>query len=123
MINSMYFEGLETCMEFIKTLCNLSLDDSGLYNDIHLYEEEGAFIVEWVQIPYNHEYGGEFKFVDDDECVMLEREFPDRHYEYFSSEDDYKETLSKWLKENPQWERTPWGTWTNKEELIDIEKS
>lgn len=112
--NSMYFKHLEDALAMVKKLCELSLSEDDLYSDIHIYENETAFIVEWEQIPYDHAYGGTFKYVDEDEEVMLYRTFPDNHGEYFSSEEEFQEALTEWLKENPGWVRTQFGRWVEK---------
>ena len=46
---------------------------------------------------------------------MKELIFPDNHIEMvFPSETEGR--LNDWLKENPQWVKTTYGTWTNQEE-------
>ncbi len=115
-VNSMYFESLEEAMKFIQVLHENSENDSTHYNDIHTYIEEHAYIVEWVQIPHDHAYGGQFKFVDEDQDVMNYRSFPDDHAEWFLSEADYQDALEEWLKENPGWKQNQWGHWYNVEE-------
>lgn len=67
MVNKMYFgeEDLDLMCELIKFLNKCSYESKGDYNDIHIYPEDcGAFSVEWAQVPWNHEYGGRFKFVE-----------------------------------------------------------
>lgn len=117
--NSMYFTDLNEATEFIKHLHQLSLSDSDdLYNDIHTYTEEHAVIVEWEQIPYEHEYGGTFQYVDEDEEVMLYRTFPDNHGEYFHDEGEFNEALTEWLRENPGYVKNSWGRWVREKEDI-----
>lgn len=111
--NSMYFRDKSSAIEFIDMLLKDNNDD--LYNDIHTYLEEGAVIVEWAQVPYSHDYGGTFQFVDEEQEVMLFKEFPDRHYEYFSNEEEYEEALKEWLVNNPQWKKNQWGMWIEEE--------
>ena len=98
--NSMYFTDKEEAIKFIDTLHQISLNDEEYYNDIHTYVEESAIIVEWEQVPYDKSFGGTFQYVDegDGETIMLEREFPDKHYDYFHSEEEFKEALDKWYK-------------------------
>lgn len=111
--NSMYFKNLDDALAMVKKLCELSLSDDDLYSDIHIYEEETAFIVEWEQVPYDHAHGGTFKHVDEGEKVTLYRTFPDDHGEYFSSEEEVQEALTEWLKKNPGcgWVRTEYDHW------------
>lgn len=101
-INRMYFtdsmvESGEMA-KFIETLCAQAYckqdPDIALYNDIRIHPEDcGAFSVEWVQLPWDGAYGGNFQYVDEDEVVCFEREMPDRSYQYFASEDEYRERL------------------------------
>lgn len=87
--------------------------DEECYNDIHIYQEEMFIVLEWERIPYSHDWGGKFKFIDEDAVVMFEKYFPDNHSELCYDEDDYNERLELWLKDNPGWVKTPYGTWTN----------
>lgn len=99
--------------DFLNILLKYNNVSKTHYNDIHLTTDGYCFIIEWETIPYSHEYGGSFKYVGEDEVIMLERHFPDNHYDYFYSEEDYQERLNEWLKENPGWVKTSYGTWTN----------
>ena len=102
--NSQYFnredrmEGKDVA--FIKFL--LELNQKDFFNDLHIYEEEGALIVEWVQKPYSGEYGGSFRFVDEDQAVMKEIIYPDDSSEWIpvGSEKDFMEM---WY-EKTKWE-------------------
>lgn len=72
--NSMYFSAemvkAGEMTKFIDQLNALSYGKGSFYNDIHIKPEDaGAFVVEWVQVPWDHAYGGYFVFVGDDECV------------------------------------------------------
>ena len=98
---------------FLNTLLNYNKVSKTHYNDIHLTTDGYCTIIEWETIPYNHEYGGSFKYVGEDEVIMLERRFPDNHTELCYDEEDYKERLDEFLKENPGWVKTHYGTWTN----------
>lgn len=100
-------------LEFLNTLLNYNKVSKDHYNDIHLTTDGYCTIIEWETIPYNHEYGGSFKYVGEDEVIMLERHFPDNHTELCYDEEDYKERLDEFLKENPGWVKTSCGTWTN----------
>lgn len=111
--NSMYFENLNEAVSFIEHLHQISKNSDELFNDIHTYMEESGVIVEWVQVPYNHDYGGQFKYVGEDQYIMTEYKFPDNHYEYLNDIDEYEERLNDWLKENPGWKLTSYGMWTN----------
>ena len=114
--NSQYFSSEDRKrgkdIEFIKCLLNLDLSEH--FNDLHIYEEEGAVIVEWVERPYTREYGGTFQFVDEDEQVMTEIIYPDNSSEWVpeGSEDD---CMTVWLKLHPEWEKNEFGIWTKYE--------
>lgn len=56
------------------------------------------------------DFGGEFKYVGDDQYVMTEYRFPDNHYEMIETEEEYQERLQNWLSENPGWVKTSYGT-------------
>lgn len=102
-INRMYFSSEMVATgemtKLITLLCEQAYckqdHDLALYNDIRIHPEDlGAFSVEWVQLPWSGEYGGNFRYVDEDEIVCFEREMPDRSYEYFASEEEYQERLA-----------------------------
>ena len=101
------------------------------YYDIHITTDGYCMIIEWTDVAYDQKYGPEakFEFVPADGCVMIEGTFPDNHIEMCFDEEDYKERLDEFLKENPGWVKTPYGTWTNEKEnehyrkLFEEEKS
>ena len=86
------------------------------YYDIHITTDGYCTIVEWANVMYDNKFGeeGRFRFVDSDEVVMLERYFPDNHSELCYDEEDYQERLKEFLEKNPGWEKTSYGTWTNR---------
>lgn len=97
------------------------------YNDIHIVPIDcGAFSIQWIQTNPEHS-SARFAPVDDDETIMKEYSLPDNSYIYFQDEEEYKEYLKDWLKENPGWEKTQYGTWTNRIEnekfLADLNKT
>lgn len=107
-------EEKEACLEFIQILLNYNMRENiHYYNDIHIRQEETFATIEWMQVPYTHEWGGKWQFVDEDEVVMIEKIFPDNHIELCYDENDYEEKLQEFLEQNPGWEKTSYGTWTN----------
>lgn len=100
-------------LKFIKSLLEISSKKENSYFDIHITTDSYCTIVEWSDVSFE-DGGGKFEFVDANQVIMTEKLFPDNHYEYFTSEEEYKERLEEWLKENPEWELTPYGTWTNR---------
>ncbi len=100
--------------DLLNYLLNYNQKCKSGYYDIHIWSDSYCTIVDWVDI--NYEFDGEegkFEFVPSNGQVMLEYSFPDNHYEHFYSEEEYQESLQEWLKENPGWVKTPYGTWTN----------
>jgi len=110
--NSMYFDkdSRESMYKFIRLLNEMSYDGNALlYNDIHIKPEDcDSFTVEWVQIPWTHDYGGEFKYVDEDQVVTTMVDLPDGTFEYAVDPDRF---LADWLKEHPGYVQDNWGRW------------
>jgi len=119
-VNRMTFEGVEDTVNFIKVLHDISKSDSGWYCDIHTYYDDcNIYVVEWTQ---SRDWGKDgFKYVGEDEVVMIEGEFPDKHYEYFLNEEEYEEALSDWLKEHPTYDRDFYGRWYDKNDVVAID--
>lgn len=83
----------------LTVLMNQAYGKGNRYNDIRIHPEDcGAFSIEWVEIPWDHAYGGEFRYISEDETVFLERQMPNGTYEYFSDEDEYQERLKQLSK-------------------------
>ena len=84
------------------------------YNDIHIKPEDcNAFIVEWEQTPWSHDYGGKFEYVDEDQEVCYDLDLPDGSSVYTPDKEDY---LKWWLDDNPGWEKDEYGRWHNRKE-------
>lgn len=98
MKNSMCFEDRHRAMKLIGFLLQ---DEGDLFNDIRVHMEEATIIVEWEQVPFSGEWGGSFQYIDENHVVVYYGQFPDNHYEYFDSEDDFKEALEKFYLDNP----------------------
>lgn len=112
-VNRMSFDGVENAVDFIKVLHNISKNDLEWYCDIHTYYEDcNVCVVEWTQSPKDRGWGADgFKYVGEDEVIMIEKEFPDNHYEYFMSEAEYEEALKDWLLEHPTYKKNQFGHW------------
>lgn len=131
-INSQTFSEAEVSSgamsNFIKILCDLCYSEkpgapSAIYNDIRIHPSDcGSFVVEWVQLPWDGKWGGQFGYVDEDELIMRECILPDNTIIYCVDEEDYKERLDEWLKENPSYYRTPYGTWGNRDDDAELQK-
>lgn len=119
--NSMHFSREDVKnnlhLDLLNTLYKISLSCEGDIIHIHTYTEEGAVIVEWCQHNYDMDdiSVNTFSYIDYDECVMMEGRFPDNHYEYFHSEEEYNEVLSEWLKEHPTYKQNQWSQWYDEE--------
>ena len=70
--------------------------------DMHVYHEDcGAIVVEWIRPLWKYvDDLGSFKFVDCDEDVMKEVQFPDGHYDYAHSNLEADEMLERWKREH-----------------------
>lgn len=125
-VNSMFFDASSvekgSHLELVKYLIGLSYEeDSPLYCDIRIVPEDmGAVTVQWAQVPWGHEYGGEFRYIDSDagQVVMFEQELPDGSITPVYSEAEGEELLQEWLKEHPQWKRNSFGRWFDETEII-----
>ena len=116
-VNSVYFSkedvGNGLMAEFIATLCRHTYESENLMNDIHIKPADlGAFVVEWEQAPWDHDYGGKFEYVAEDQIICYDVELPDGTFIYTPDKDEY---LKEWLEENPGWEKDEWGRWRKKE--------
>lgn len=127
--NLMYFssEDIKNKLhtKLIETLFELSLKSDNEIVHIHTYTEEDAIIVEWCQ--HNPEFDdydkNTFSYVGEEECVMFEGQLPDRHYEYFHSEEEYKEVINDWLKEHPNYKQNQYGHWYDEDEYKSVQET
>ena len=112
-VNNVYFSGEDIKNGLHVELLNFLLKQSyasDLYNDIHIKPEDcDAFTIEWSQEPWNGEWGGGFKYVDEDQAVLTEIMYPDRTYDLV---EDYDEAIKSWSELHPNWHRNEWGIWT-----------
>lgn len=120
-LNRVYFskEQIESgeFTEFLTVLMKHCYGEGEMYSDIHIFPEDlGAFSIEWIQLPWDHEWGGGFKYVDDDETIYREYVLPDRSFIDLPVDSDFEEYLRDWLIDNPGWIKTSYGTWTNEVE-------
>ena len=119
--NSMWFDNPESALELIGYLLKI---DNNHYNDIRVRAEDtNAYVVEWVQLPWSGEWGGHFDYVDENQVVMREYFLPDNSSVLLLNDDEFREFLNDWLKENPGWVQTTYGTWVNELENEKFLKS
>lgn len=115
-VNEMVFDlseesALESFNEFLNVLLSYNMKSSNYCNDMHVYTEESLIIIQWVQIPTDHEWGGEFKFVDEDKVIMEEVSFPDGSYDYAANDEDKQFMIDAWIEKHPTWRKGPFGRW------------
>lgn len=92
--NSMYFQNRETALNFIKSLLEADDGDDLHYSDMHVYTEEGAVIIEWIQVPYSGDYGGKFTFIDENQFIETQLYCRDRgEYMYLSEAEDNEDII------------------------------
>lgn len=97
---------------------NKKSDDD--YYEIHITSDGYCMIIEFEKVPYSREFGGRFEYVDEDQCIMTEKQLPDDTYVLVHDEDEYKELLDDFLKENPNYEKNEFGRWINTDALHSI---
>lgn len=115
--NSVYFSKEQVSAgeltEFLNILLKQSYGKSKHFNDIHIIPADcDSFIIEWISVPWDHSYGGKFAYLNDDEVIMKQLNFPDNTYQYVFTEDE-EEIWQDWLKNHPEYHKTSYGTWTN----------
>ena len=79
------------------------------YIDFHVTTDGYCMIVEWVDLPYSHEWGGSFQYVDEEEQVIHEIHLPDGTYMRSSADWEDKEIIEEFLKNNPNYEYDPFA--------------
>ena len=115
-------EGLH--LDLLNYLLDHNKKNETQYYDIHITSDSYCTIIEWADVNYDRDYGpqGTFQYVPADGNVMIERMFPDNHIEMCYDEEDYRERLDNFLKENPGWVKDPFGVWTNEIENKKLAK-
>lgn len=76
--------------DLLSVLIDYNNTSDGMYNDIHIYQEDCLVILEWDQVPLSGEWGGTFKYVDCDEVVMRSVTLPDNSIEYAQNDAEEK---------------------------------
>lgn len=74
------------------------------YIDFHVTTDGYCTIVDWIEVPYNHEWGGSFEYVQVDEYVMHDLELPDGTYMRSTNEIEDKEIIDDFIANNPDYE-------------------
>ena len=107
--------------DLLKVLMDMTYGDENreTKNEILLVPQDmGAWGLAWVSVPWDESYGGSFKYVDEDEEILIRRYFPDNTEGLFYDEEEYQTALGEWLKNHPTYQRTRYGTWYDSAESI-----
>ena len=87
--------------ELLEDLVNYLLETNKkserFYYDIHIMTDGCCDIVQWVSVPYDEPYNGEFVYKEEDDVIMKEVWFPDNHCEYLFP-DEVEDRLKEWNK-------------------------
>lgn len=100
-------------LKLINTLLEINEGKENFYNQILLDTDGYCLIVYWVEVSYEYS-DASFKFVDDDEVVAKELQFPDGHYE-LEYKECAEERIKEWHKEHPEYVKNEYGIWTEVE--------
>ena len=120
--NSMAFtpEESKAAAELLNTLMRFNTLSKEHYNDIHVTTDGYCTIIEWVCVPYSHEWGGKFDYIDEEHYPLYAYEMPSGITEYFANEHEYELALIEFLRKNPDyyWDNNAWK-WKSKEPSDD----
>jgi len=107
----------EQVKQFYDFLNILMISNDNNYNDLHIYQDDFDYVIEWVQNNWTDEYGSNayWKLLSCEDEIFTTIDLPDGSYQWIpkGTEDEF---LKEWLEENPGWTKTDYGTWINKEE-------
>lgn len=108
----------EQIKQFYDFLKVLMVDNSKSYNDLHIYQDDFYYIIEWVQNNWNDEYGINkyWKSLNSEDTIYTEVYLPDSTYQWIPKGTE-EEFMKNWHRENPNWYKNDYGVWVNKEEL------
>ena len=108
----------EQVKQFYDFLKVLMVDNSKSYNDLHIYQDDFYYIVEWVQNNWNDEHGmnNYWKLLEPEDTIYTDVYLPDNTYQSIPKGTE-KEFMENWHKENPGWYKNDYGVWTNKDKL------
>lgn len=108
-------------LKLIDYLLSYNKDSEDNFNDIHITTDGYCTVVQWIDRNYEFDDGGRFEFVDAGQKVMTECELPDNSIVMCYDEEDAKDTLDNWLKNNPGYEKNEYGHWVNTNEKVTLE--
>ena len=107
----------EQVKQFYDFLKVLMADNNKCYNDLHIYQGDFYYIIEWVQNNWNDEYdmNNYWRLLEHEDTIYTEIYLPDRTYQMIPKGTE-EEFMENWHKENPGWYKNEYGVWVNKEE-------
>lgn len=105
-----------TFESMLKTMMKKSYDKGSDRYEILIQPEDcGAYSLNWLTNDWQDSWGSHYEPVDTDQQVMTEYRYPDEHYEWHVSKEEFNENLESWLesekKENRVWKQSNYGTW------------
>lgn len=107
-------------VKLLNYLLSYNADSESNYNDIHITTDGYCTVIQWIDRSFEYDEGGSFEFVDSNQRVMTECELPDNSIVMCYDEDEVKETLDNWLKDNPSYEKNEYGRWVNRDEEVSL---
>lgn len=90
--------------KFLDTLMHYNANSDQHYCDIHITTDGYCTILEWENVPYNHEWGGSFEYVQEDEYVVHDLKLPDGTYVRSTNEIEDKEIIDDFIAEHPDYQ-------------------
>lgn len=90
-------------------------DKNHKYTNINIVNDGYCTIVQYCEV-FFEDKSSCFEFVNYDEHVAKVLDLPDNSTVLCWDEDDAKEMLDEWLKDNPGWKKNEWGHWYNEAE-------
>lgn len=95
------------------------IDNDKGYNDLHIYQDDFYYIIEWVQSDWNTQYNtnNHWRLLESEDAIYTEIYLPDRTYQMIPKGTE-EEFMENWHKENPDWYKNEYGIWFNKEKMI-----
>lgn len=109
-------EQVKQFYDFIKVLM---IDNNKGYNDLHIYQDDFYFIIEWVQNEWCTEYGinNYWRLLEPEDTIYTKISLPDMTYQDIPKGTE-EEFMRDWHKENPGWHKDEYGVWYNEKDLL-----
>ena len=107
----------EQVKQFYNLLKLLMVDNDKGYNDLHIYQDDFYYIIEWVQNDWSNEYNtnNHWRLLEPEDTIYTDIYLPDHTYQSIPKGTE-EEFMINWHKENPGWFKNEYGVWVNKKE-------